>query len=232
VVTIANQRYPFKGKLDAKGVVVLTIPTEGANPVELTLRLDRLAPQAGQVTGSLLGSGEIYQFVADRNMFKGKQNPSRAAGRYAIAFDPHASSALPPGSGFASLTVAKGGAVRISGKLGDGVAIAGSTFLTLGEDVRFYVPIYRKAGAVSGILQLFEGNRWTCLGRYFLDEAGSRGDRYYSNGFSGSLSASGVAALPGGFEIQIRPKCGVYCPKAILAQRSAQFHCSNRWPTS
>jgi hypothetical protein len=201
VVTIANRRCPFKGELDAKGVLRLTIFKGEANPLELTLRLDQLMPEAGQVRGSFSDSGEVFEFFAYRNVFKAKQNPSRVAGHYVVAFDPDPSSGLPPGSGYALLTVAKGGAVRISGKLADGVAIAGSTFLTLGEDVRFYIPIYKKAGVVSGILQFFEGDRWTCSGDVFWTKPVRERDRYYPNGFSGSLSASGVAVIPGGFEI-------------------------------
>jgi hypothetical protein len=124
-------------------------------------------------------------------------------GRYAVALEPGANPELPPGSGYASMTVGKGGVVRIAGKLADGAAFAASSFVTKNNEVPLFAPLYAKIGGLFGVLQLTAGDRWTCSGESAWVKPARSKDRYYPGGFAGTISVSGAAALPKEFGIRI-----------------------------
>lgn len=202
VINFGKNRYSFRGKFDSDGTLTIAIARRGLESLQLTLQLDVLSPASEQVAGIVSLSGVDYDILADRQVFTRTDKPL-SMGRYAVALEPGANPELPPGSGYASMTVGKGGVVRIAGKLADGAAFAASSFVTKNNEVPLYAPLYAKIGGLFGVLQLTAGDRWTCSGESAWVKPARSKDRYYPGGFAGTINVSGAAALPKEFGIRI-----------------------------
>lgn len=146
-----------------------------------------LGPDGMSLTGDVSKGTAVVTLSADRNPWEDPDaSITKWLGVHNVALDPviGASTALPQGSGWATMTVSKGGTVVLAGALADGTTLSASTWMNAQGGVPVFSSLYTGKGAVSGALKIQQG------------AAAPRG-----NVVSGSLSwgkASGVAAPAGG----------------------------------
>jgi hypothetical protein len=144
-----------------------------------------LGPDGMSLTGKISKGTAVVTLSADRNPW---QDPDASIttwlGVHNVALDPvGVSTSLPQGSGWATMTVSKGGTVVLAGALADGTTLSASTWMNAQGGVPVFSSLYTGKGAVSGALKIQQGT------------AAPKG-----NVVSGSLSwgkASGVAAQAG-----------------------------------
>lgn len=139
----------FRSQLDANGdTPVIDINLGGG--VQLTLHLD-FTGTTPYLTGSL-GGVVSANFGAYRVPFSGKRKvPLGLVAKYTALLQPTAAgSTIPQGNGFATVVVGPTGSVKLVGKLADGTPFSQGTKLLGDNTWALYVPLYKKAGHISG----------------------------------------------------------------------------------
>jgi YVTN family beta-propeller protein len=148
-----GRSYAFKG----------TLAWEPSHDFSFT-RPDGLPPLIVRVGATIeAGEKELYGIlnpdaegvdlsVLKRKVFP-KTNPAPQAGRYTTLLPVGDTEALGLGVGYGSFSVSKGGGVVGAGVLGDGTAFALSAAILDGDYVVLNVPLYRKKGALGGLLR-------------------------------------------------------------------------------
>ena len=104
------------------------------------------------MTGYLMGGSQQYATLTlVRSMADSHGDMSPYVGKYTIIIKPDPlDNNAPHGNGFASLSVSATGAIKLTGKLGDGTSITEGTVLTQDATWMLYVPLYRKTGSIYG----------------------------------------------------------------------------------
>ena len=151
----------FKGVLTAttsdpaKATLSVALPTLGAT---LSLTLD---DATDSLTGTLSdGGGNTTTVNAWRNSWADvTDNAADFAGLHTFYLaQPDTAVYLPQGYGYGSFVVsAKTGALTFSGKLADGSALTGSTFVGQSGQVLLYLPLYSSRGSLAGKLTITPG---------------------------------------------------------------------------
>jgi hypothetical protein len=124
------------------------------------------------------------------NVPAGLLNPKTDKGQYTAILQAGRSFALetvniPRGSGWAKMSVAPGGAVRILGKLADGSSISFGNVLTRANELPFLVVLNGKTGQISGSIVFDPGSEGSdahgSTGKWF--NAAKPGDALYPAGW-------------------------------------------------
>jgi len=150
---------PLKGKLDADGSFV---GADGNKLKTKALAVSLALVQetgADAIVGTVNESGNEVGFVADRVIFS-KAAPTPLAGAYTLLLAPDEANALPTapqGDGFAFLTVAPAGTLRVKGELADGTKFSQSAAITGTDEWPFYVALDKGRG--SAVAQVFFRDR-------------------------------------------------------------------------
>lgn len=207
-IMLGQKRYAFRGRINSDGEIAITIPRRGSTPIELSLSLDVLSPESQQISGTVIGDSALFEVFADRRPYQTKTNPAAAAGQYTLILSRETGDSLPLGHGYAVANITKGGAVRVTGKLADGVAFSSTSNLTKDNRWPLYVPLYAKTGLLSGTMELSYGDSWNCSGQADWFKPARARDKYYREGFYGTVTVSGAAkpssrfAIPSGSQVE------------------------------
>ncbi|MDZ4288243.1 MAG: immunoglobulin domain-containing protein, partial [Prosthecobacter sp.] len=103
-------------------------------------------------------NGNMLVIPAWRNPWNTKTKPATAyAAYYTVRLDPTNTSNPPRGYGFASFTVKPDGTLTLAGKLPDGSAITGGTFLGNGGQILLFNLLYAKRGSHFGQFTITPG---------------------------------------------------------------------------
>jgi uncharacterized protein YkwD len=140
----SGQRFTLRGKFNSQGDAVLTIPRAGKAPLTVALHIDTTGVDQ-RITGSLTDGTVSLSLDASRGPL------TATPAQYNVHIAPATDTATPRGYGYAMVTVSANGQVRISGKLGDGMAIAAASYLT-NNAVPVYVPLVGGTGSLAGTL--------------------------------------------------------------------------------
>ena len=150
---------------DRAGTPTITIKRPGKTTLILTLHIDTHS-ENGALSGSVNDGVTTSQFLDDARLVSTKTSPH--AGKYTVWLRPSATPGLPPGNGWATLTIATTGACKMAGKLSDGTAFSTAPTLRTTNTVLISVPLFTTQpatgrGYLSGELS-------------FLDKPGSDAD--------------------------------------------------------
>ena len=138
-LTLAGTKTAFKGKFDSAGIATATV----AN-VSLALHADS---EHGRITGTVTGRDFTSELLAEL-----PSGSSQLQGTYTLAFSSAdaASTNVPQGFGFATLTVSRTGSASLSGVLNDGTKLKATAPLSLSGTWPLYVSLYKTAGVYDG----------------------------------------------------------------------------------
>jgi hypothetical protein len=122
------------------------------------------------ITGTVVeqgGAARTWNIDTGHAIFTAKKNPTGPyvnlpdglAGRYTVLFPPLSptdqglgADAFPQGTGWAMVTVATSGAVKLVGKLADGTPISSAGPLLEGQKWPFFVSLYGNKGGIGGVV--------------------------------------------------------------------------------
>ncbi len=153
------------GRFGAAGAAAAELKRRGLSSLMLDLRLVSEA-DGDRFRGTLReGAAALSTVRGDRAVYHATLNaaptsivdPAGNKGRHTARFlaggAPNgglAAGAFPQGDGYATLIARTSGAVKFIGAFADGSKFSYSTALSASNALPFYVPLYRKAGSVSG----------------------------------------------------------------------------------
>lgn len=127
-----TEHVTFKGNFFSAAGWDATIPAKGSSPA-ISIHLDLPADQSvDSVTGTLSVGGSTQTLEGFRAGKFTSRNPAPERGSYTLLFPPNDAAGLAWGYGIAKVSAT--GAVTVSGKLGDGVALAYGTALSENSD--------------------------------------------------------------------------------------------------
>jgi hypothetical protein len=154
--SLGGKSVSFHGTFDSNGGGTSAVSSKSDGT--LTFNLQASADN-NFISGTIDGDGWGADFTADRELFSKKSNPAPFAGTYNITFpgpndgDP----AHPQNDGSGTVTINTSGQVKFKGVLGDGTKVSESSFVSIGGDWPFYIPLYNKGGQILGWLN-FDGS--------------------------------------------------------------------------
>jgi hypothetical protein len=191
-LTLGRARYSFKGKLDPLQPQGHQLRKKGAPSLTLTLRIDSRA-DIDLVSGDIQGGVGAASFDAFASVVSTDLTPS-AIGKYTVLFEPDLiADEVPGGSGAATLTMSKTGAVKISGVLGDGQAFTAAAPLDINKQLPFYAAPYKLGGGIAGNIPFNLAATPVTLGAGLeWNKSADIGSPVYSGGFTKSTTATGA----------------------------------------
>lgn len=167
-ITLASDTYSFAGVLTYyPGVYApqsqIVVQRKGKTPILLSFSMDS---STGQVSGQVTDGSSQSNIIGFRQFWDAKWNPSNFfAGSYVMAFNiapgDLGKPAVPQGSGYATMTVSKGGGTYLTGKLSDGTGITASSLVGPFGQFLVYQMLYKNTGSVLGLLGLGTSNLGT-----------------------------------------------------------------------
>ena len=197
--------YTGRGALAADGAGTALVTRLGREPVLLAIQFqDHADPTPDTATIEARLASEIgpvlWNTVGTRLYIAPKGGGHAAAGTYTALFGLAPASRGPFGDGYATLSLAKSGAVRVAGKLPDGIALTTSSSVDLASTWTLYAPLYRNKGLVAGQVALIEPLPATAMTAAVhwikLPVAPTVKDNYYRSGFDLTAQLSAEPYLP------------------------------------
>jgi hypothetical protein len=148
-LSIGGSKYSFRGKLDPVKPLALQLRKKGSPNLTLAIKIDSRADidlLVGDVQGGIGASAfEAFAAVLPSDL------PPGAIGKYTVLFEPDSvANEVPGGSGAATLTVSKSGAVKVSGVLGDGQKFTAAAPLNINKQLPFFSAPYKVGGVIAG----------------------------------------------------------------------------------
>jgi hypothetical protein len=194
-VIIGGVGYSFSGILDPTGAATVDIPVPGQSPMVLTLQAD-LTGGSGQVTGTLTDGTQDYDFAVSQATYNPSTAAAPQAGRYTmvLAANPAATgTATPPGSGYATVVVARSGIATVAGCLADGTPYSAVGHVANdGTLAIFCVPSGAPRGSyLTGLLTFQSTDVSDVSGTLSWTKSPSATTPFYPAGFSTTLPCVG-----------------------------------------
>lgn len=184
-VSFGGETYVLRGRFDQNGA-----SSGRVGKLAFILQLDR-STQLGTITGQLLGGGAPTNLSAAQSPFT-RGRPTSLAGNYTLLLrsaDP-ADVSIPPGTGFATMTVSASGGVRFEGSLADGVPISGGSSILAEDAFPFYAGTFNGKGTVVGSIRFARTPGVSdAEGTLVWKRPPARGDGLYPAGFETPLRA-------------------------------------------
>jgi hypothetical protein len=155
--SLGGKSVGFHGAFDVNGSSTTAVSSKSGGTLTFNLQVN--TNDNNFITGTVGGDGWVANLLADREVFDKKSNPAPFAGSYNITFpgpndgDP----THPQNDGTGTVTVNTSGQVKFKGVLGDGTKVSESSFVSVGGDWPFYIPLYNKGGQILGWLN-FDGS--------------------------------------------------------------------------
>jgi YVTN family beta-propeller protein len=148
-----GRTYSFKGSLLSAPRIDFTFARPNGLP-PLVLRFGTMdSPEDKKLFCTLNPDGSATDLTLLSRQAFTKSQPAPQAGRYTVHLPADDAEALGLGAGYAALVVGKSGSVKGSGVLGDGTSFAFGSNVSVGDYVAMNAALYRKHGAVAGLLK-------------------------------------------------------------------------------
>jgi hypothetical protein len=186
-VTLAGRTYPFSGRLDNSTGLGSASISRGPFSIQLWL----VAPVGDQIIGRVVGQGWSADLLANRQVSAAKSSGTGSnAGRYTMLIPPDTGG--PAGYGFATVKVSSGGNVQWAGTLADGSKVAQSSALSSQGFWPMFASVYGGQGGVIGWEQFASSLPPHFGGQSLWFKPAGAGPRYYPQGFTNEVEASGA----------------------------------------
>lgn len=149
----------LKGGLNGNGGDARTIARKGKDPLMLAVRVDALNG-SDRMSGELTDGGLVIPFSLIRTFHPLTgiaPSPSPGVGRHTWLLLPELNTdpaMVPPGIGYATVSVASTGAATISGRLAEGSAFTCGTQLTRDGELPVYASLYSGLGSLFGTVDV------------------------------------------------------------------------------
>ncbi len=141
---LGETTYNFHGKLDSGGHAIISIKRRKATPLSLKLAISTFF--SSLLDGTLTADAADFAFTARQSSLFLTIPPR--VGAYNLVLPPAVATlndlTYPQGIGYGTLRIGKTGAVRITGKLGDGVAFSASSAVRSDGAIPLYATFYTK----------------------------------------------------------------------------------------
>lgn len=189
--------YALAGKFNANGGYARTIARKGLPSLQLSLRIDALN-FTNLMTGDLIEGGLTIPISASRTLYT-THLPAPEAGKHTWAILPEAGttpSQVPPGVGYATVTVSATGMATVAGKLADGSAITCTSQVTGQHELPVYFSLYATKGSAYGTLSFLAAHDFEGDIKWF--KAANPKDLLYAAGFETTAKSSGAAFVSPG----------------------------------
>lgn len=126
----AGGSFTVNGVFDLNGNFSTTIARKTGPPLQLSLRI-AVDGSASAITGTVSDGVVESSITAGRVPFNTTTNRAPQAGKYTLLLPAPAGTGadVPPGHGYATLTVSTAGSARISGKLGDATTLSSASYV-------------------------------------------------------------------------------------------------------
>lgn len=189
-LTLGGKGYKFAGAFDPAGAAQVAIKRGALPPLVLNLRLD-LSGGTDVISGSVTDGAFTAALAADQAVVS--DTPHFAAGRYTVrlpATNTAAPETIPPGDGFALLTVSKTGAAKISGTLADGRAFTSSATVSKAGRLPIYAALLGGTGSLAGNA-IIGGHAAVLTGSALWTKPQRDDDRYFPDPFATTIRISG-----------------------------------------
>jgi hypothetical protein len=185
-------RYKFRGKLDQFQPQAIQLRARGAADLRLTLTVSSDA-NVEMIRGTIDGGGGTSSFDAFAAL-PATSLPPGAIGKYTVLIDPDTMGpGLPGGTGAASLSVKKTGAVKIAGVLGDGQKFVSAGPIDDHNQFMFYAAPYKGGGLIGGPMTFaLQGTPPTLGANLEWFKKADANSAVYPAGFTKSATATGA----------------------------------------
>ncbi len=188
--------YRLKGRFDATGAALITIPRKNATPLVVNLRLSDTSNVNGGIEGTVSDGTAMGAVAGERS---GGIKKSSHAGKWTVLFRSPAGSASgeaeQKGSGYGTVVVSSAGVARIKGALADGTAFSYGASLLKDSEWPVYVPLYKNKGTLAGLVQFGAGETGgeTLEGTTeWFKPSGLSGNKLYPDGLRVELEVVGA----------------------------------------
>jgi Bacterial Ig domain/Fibronectin type III domain len=149
-VKLGSHNISLTGTFGLNGIFYGTIAAKGEPVITLNLNLDAVD---GTITGSV-SSGTFTSSVSADLAGYSSANPAPQAGSYTVLFSPSSEAptagAAPQGYGYGRVVVAKTGAAKFVGALGDGTRVGFSVPIARDGSFPFFAALYSGKGSIGG----------------------------------------------------------------------------------
>jgi len=196
-LTLADAQYSFRNAFTIDGLMTYTVKV-GATLLQMSLGFEPGPAVSGTIVATTAGVSTQYNVGGNLlGVYKPATLPSGIAGRYTVVLPAVSGSdpKLPQGPGYGTMTVSSRGAIRVTGKLGDGTAFsAGSQLDADGKTWMLFKPLYggRTPGWIDGMMTFENIAGSDCNGMIGWSKPPRATARYYPGGFA--VAAPLVAA--------------------------------------
>jgi len=195
--TITNselEQATIMGTFPSSGIYSGTLPDK--TPFTLTITGHTTATYKITASATDPKTNKLKSLIAYPATYTGAQVATET-GTYTALFTGTgtATSAVPDGTDFATITIKKGGAGSIVGHLCDGTVFSSSSFLVTGtaghELIAFDPTPYAGGGVVSGVLDFGVPTKGKLAGKFLWVKPATTTTKYYAKGFVTELTAAG-----------------------------------------
>ena len=203
-ITAGGATYDIKGKLNQYGTYSNTIKVGGAY-LEITLAAETPAALTGSVTVDLDGTSTTYYLSASQvGAFTASTLPPGLEGYYTAILLSSSNAAEEGASsapGFGTMTVSPAGAIRLTGRLGDGTPFTAQSHLNAdGITWPLFVKLYPGGhpGLIEGTMTFNQNSESDCAGTLYWTKPTQTSGKYYQAGFTTTtaLEAARYVAPP------------------------------------
>ena len=181
-----STRHSITGQFDDNGGFTGNINVSGQSwTVSLNLNLSGGNDLGGTVNDGTWTAG----LTGNKAVFNASKAPASQAGRYTMIFaGTNASTTLPAGNGYATVSINKAGTVTLAGSLADGSKITQSATLSQSGEWPLYAPLYKGQGCLFGWMSLNDSGNVSGNVVWIKPDSSSS---YYPGGFTFLTTASG-----------------------------------------
>lgn len=206
-LTLAGANYTLSGRFDINGTATVSIPRRNLPALTISLQLD--VAGSGGISASV--SDGSFTATAQTSRVRRTAAVSEHAGRYTVSLpaDSQASgnTAVPQGTGYATLNVRRSGRIQMIATLADGRSFARAGEVSEQGTFAIYAPLYEGAGFIVGQLRFNETAVSDIEGALIWSKPARSADQYYPAGFATTLPVlgsryvapkTGTPVVPGG----------------------------------
>jgi hypothetical protein len=199
-MNVGDRRYPLGGRFDQQGHAGVTIYKQVWDDcycyyyLVLVWVVDlRLVPDTDEIEGNADNVSHGWRTrLSGYRAFGKEDEPAPQNGRYTLRLPTYADPAVAPaGEGYGIVKVDSRGRVEAYGALPDGTAYSRSAAISTNGWWPFYFPFNDGRGALIGWLRFQAAAGSDVAGDLTLAKPRNDDRKYYPNGYSGTVAASG-----------------------------------------